>query len=411
MNQKVYFRRNTVAAFVSLNYIFNEINHMPSQTTPSALIPEPAKKINYIDHLKVVLTILVVLHHSFITYGAPGGWYYSQKTTHIGALIPMTMFVAINQAFFMGFFFFLSAYFIKSSYQKKGAKQFVFDRLKRLGIPLVFYSFILSPILIYLVYYFGKGHHISFLQFLSGFDDWIDFGVLWFVAALLLFTLVYVLWRGVAKEAATKTLAVPSAGMIVLFAVITGGISFLVRLVFPVGWVLKPVGFQLGHFTQYVVLFVLGISAYKNKWLDKLPYRTGKQMLILVVLLILFFPCFYIIELKTDMPLDWFNGGFHWQSLLYAVWEQVIGFAIITMLLTFGKQWWNNSSVLLSKLSRYTFAVYIFHPLVLISLALYATSWAIDPSVKLLIVAPLAVIGSFLLASVIVLIPGVKKII
>src|ERR1700743_3189620 len=139
MNQKVYFRRNTVAAFVSLNYIFNEINHMPSQIAPSALIPEPAKKINYIDHLKVVLTILVVLHHSFITYGAPGGWYYSQKTTHIGALIPMTMFVAINQAFFMGFFFFLSAYFIGPSYKRKGAARFIGDRLLRLGIPLLFY--------------------------------------------------------------------------------------------------------------------------------------------------------------------------------------------------------------------------------------------------------------------------------
>jgi hypothetical protein len=95
----------------------------------------------------------------------------------------------------MGFFFFLSAYFIPGSYNKKGAARFVKDRLLRLGIPLVFYSFVLSPVLIYLVYYFGKGHHITFIQFLGGFHDWIDFGVLWFVAALLLFTFVYVLWR------------------------------------------------------------------------------------------------------------------------------------------------------------------------------------------------------------------------
>lgn len=384
---------------------------MPAQTKPSALIPDSSKKINYIDHLKVVLTVLVVLHHSFITYGAPGGWYYSQKTTHMGALIPMTMFVAINQAFFMGFFFFLSAYFITSSYQKKGAKQFVLDRLKRLGIPLVFYSFILSPVMIYLVYYFGEGHHIGFLQFLGGFDDWIDFGVLWFVAALLLFTLIYVLWRNIIKSRPARIFAVPSAGKIILFAVFIGVVSFFVRTVFPVGWVLKPVGFQLGHFSQYIALFILGLTAYKNEWLKKLSYRTGKQMLGLVIVLILFFPVFYIIKQLTNMPLDWFNGGFHWQALLYAVWEQVIGFSIITVLLTFGKRWWNNSLALLSKFSRYTFAVYIFHPLVLISLALLATDWAIDPSVKLLIVAPLAVIGSFLLASVVVLIPGVKKII
>ena len=118
---------------------------MNAQASPSALIPEQQKKIFYIDNLRVILTILVVLHHTFITYGAPGSWYYMQKTTQQAALIPMTMFVAVNQSFFMGFFFFLSAYFIRSSYEKKGAAKFVKDRLIRLGIPLIFYSFILGP--------------------------------------------------------------------------------------------------------------------------------------------------------------------------------------------------------------------------------------------------------------------------
>jgi peptidoglycan/LPS O-acetylase OafA/YrhL len=80
-------------------------------TDKPAIVTTPGK-IVYIDHLKVVLTVLVVMHHAFITYGAPGGWYYAQKTTLTGALVPMTAFVAVNQAFFMGFFFFLSALFI-----------------------------------------------------------------------------------------------------------------------------------------------------------------------------------------------------------------------------------------------------------------------------------------------------------
>ena len=163
-------------------------------------MPEQSNKIFYIDNLKVGMITLVVIQHVLITYGVDGGWYYAQKTTLPGALVPMTLLAIINQSFFMGLFFFLSAYFITGSYNKKGVVRFVKDRLIRLGIPLVFYSFVLSPVLIYLVYYFGEGHHISFIQFLSGFHDWIDFGVLWFVAALLLFTLVYVLWRMVSKK-------------------------------------------------------------------------------------------------------------------------------------------------------------------------------------------------------------------
>ncbi|NCD70110.1 acyltransferase family protein [Mucilaginibacter agri] len=384
---------------------------MSTQTSPSALIPEPPKKIVYIDHLKVVLTVLVVLHHTFITYGAPGGWYYSQKTTHVGAIIPMTMFVAINQAFFMGFFFFLSACFIPSSYRKKGAARFVTDRLIRLGIPLVFYSFVLSPILSYLVYYFAEGHHITYMQYLGGFDGWIDFGVLWFVAALLLFTLIYVLWKLIAGNYRLKPTAVPKTGTIVLAAIATGVVSFLVRTVFPVGWVLKPLGFQLSYFTQYIVLFIVGLIAADNNWLATLADKTGKQMARLVILLVILFPVFYVIKVVMNTPLEWYSGGMHWQSLLYAVWEQLIGFSIITALLSYGKKLWNKPSVLLQNLSRYTFGVYIFHPLVLISTALAFRNLAIDPAIKLLFVAPLVVVCSFLLAAIIVKIPGVKKVI
>jgi surface polysaccharide O-acyltransferase-like enzyme len=65
----------------------------------------------------------------------------------------------------------------------------------------------------------------------------------------------------------------------------------------------------------------------------------------------------------------------------------------------------------LAKLSRYTFAVYIFHPLVVISASLAVHNWNIDPALKLLVVAPVAVVASFLLAGLLVLLPGVKKVI
>jgi len=384
---------------------------MPVQSQLSALITEQSKKIHYINTLKVLLTILVVLHHCFITYGAPGGWYYTEKTTQTAAIVPMTIFVSVNQSFFMGFFFFLSAYFIKPSYDRKGAVKFITDRLLRLGLPLVFYSFILSPILSYLVYYFGYGHHITYLQYLGGFHPWIDFGVLWFVAALLLFTLVYVGVRAIVKNGAGKPLAAPSAGTIILFAAAVGIVSFFVRTRLPVGWVLKPVGFQPAHFSQYIALFILGLVAYKNNWLNTITFKTGKRLFFFFLFLLMFFPVFYIIQTKFHMPGEWYSGGFHFQAILYAVWEQLIGFSIITALLVFGRELWNRSSPLLAKLSRYTFAVYIFHPLVVISASMVVRNWNIDPALKLLVVAPVAVVGSFLLASVVVLIPGVRKII
>ncbi|RKR80356.1 surface polysaccharide O-acyltransferase-like enzyme [Mucilaginibacter gracilis] len=377
----------------------------------TALPSGQSNKLFYIDNIKILLTVLVVLHHLFIAYGASGGWYYMQKTTHIGALVPMTMFVSTNQSFFMGFFFLLSAYFTGPSYDRKGAGQFIADRLLRLGIPLLFYSFILSPFISYLVYYFAKGHHITYLQYLSGYDTWIDPGVMWFVAALLIFTLIYVAVRSLVKITFKKSLQIPGIGAILLFAVVLGIISFLARIMFPGGWVLKPLGFQLGHFPQYIALFIVGLLAYQNQWFDGLSERTGKHLKWSAWLCLLFFPVFFIIRVKLNMPVAWYSGGFHWQSLLYAVWEQWIGLSILTALLSSGKRSWNTSSPLFGKLSRCSFAVYLFHPLVIVALTLAVRNWAVDPTIKLLLVAPLAVLGSFLLGTFILLIPGVKRII
>jgi len=67
--------------------------------------------------------------------------------------------------------------------------------------------------------------------------------------------------------------------------------------------------------------------------------------------------------------------------------------------------------MLFGSLVRCSFAVYIFHPIVIVALNLLLRNWAVDAAVKLLIVAPLAVLGSFLLGKIILWITGVKRII
>lgn len=373
--------------------------------------PGTANHLIYIDNIKVLLTILVVLHHTLITYSSSDGWYYNEPTLFKGAKRVMIMFVSVNQSFFMGFFFLLAAYFTGSSYKKKGASKFVLDRLVRLGIPVLFYSFILTPFICYLVYYFGKGDHIRFVEYLSRYDSWIDLGVTWFAAALLLFTLIYVASRKLFTIRTYRPLMAPDLTTVLWFALGLGIISFLVRMIFPVGWVLKPVGFQLGHFPQYIALFIIGLFAAQNNWFEQLSDKMGRPLKRSAYLCLLFFPVFFFIALKLNTPISYFSGGFHWQALIYALWEQWIGISILTALLIIGKKSWNTTSKLSRQSARSSFAVYIFHPLVIVVVTLVFRNWQVDAAVKLLVVAPLTVLFSFLLGSLVILIPGVKKII
>jgi surface polysaccharide O-acyltransferase-like enzyme len=213
------------------------------------------------------------------------------------------------------------------------------------------------------------------------------------------------------KRRPSKPIAVPSSKMILCFAVGVGVISFLVRIVFPIGWILKPVGFQLAYFSQYVALFILGLVAAKNNWLDAFPNDKGKKFARYAPRTLLLLLVIFVIEKVAKMPQAWLTGGLHWLQLLYAVFEQLLGFCIIVALLTFGKKLWNKTSPFMGMLARNAFAVYIFHPLVVVGLALSLRNWNVDPAFKFLVVAPLAVVGSFLLASVTMLIPGVRKVI
>lgn len=370
---------------------------------------EAKDKIVYIDNLRVLLTILVVLHHTFISYGAPGGWYFTDPTTSKPALIIMTLFVATNQAFFMGFFFFLSALFTGPSYKKKGNKQFIADRLKRLGIPLLFYSFIFSPVLNFLVYKYGYGKPATFTQYLGGYDDWIDFGVLWFVAALLVFTLVYVALKKFGNNINHERYRFPGNKAILLFALVLGVVSYFVRMVFPIGWVLYPIGFQLAHFPQYICMFILGIIASRNGWMQDIDLKKAKRwMLVALLLVFVVFPLMFIL---ANSPIDTFQGNGTWQSFLAAMWEQLTGISIMVAISGIALHKWNYTTALLQKMSRAAYATYIFHPLVVISICILLRQWQVDPAIKLLVAAPTAVILAFALARLIIKLPVVKNII
>ncbi len=93
------------------------------------------------------MTVLVILHHTAITYGAIGGWWWQeiQPNGSISSLL-LILFCTTNQAYFMGFFFLLAGYFTPPSLERKGYARFIVDRFIRLGLPLVAFIVILGPV-------------------------------------------------------------------------------------------------------------------------------------------------------------------------------------------------------------------------------------------------------------------------
>lgn len=366
---------------------------------------------NYIDNIRVLLTMLVVLHHAAVTYGASGGWYYKEEAGGFATQLPLTVFISVNQSFFMGLFFFLSSYFIPSSYERKGTGKFLLDRFKRLGIPLVFYSLVISPVTIY-VAIAHQYPELSFKDYYLCHEHWIETGVLWFTAALLIFTSAFVLLQYFSTKKDKHSSKFPSNRSIVAFAFALGIISFLVRIIFPIGWTLPALGFQFAHFPQYIALFIIGIIAHRNQWLSTLSYQQGKVWLwVAVALIVIGFPGIYILKIITHSELDAFLGGVTIQSFVNALWEQLLGISIIVALLSIGKYTLNNQGAFLKTLSRSAYAVYIIHPFVLVCISILLKDFSIAPLLKFVITGVAAIAVSFIASIILVRIPFMRDII
>jgi len=376
-------------------------------------------RLLYIDNLRILLTILVILHHLAIGYGAPGNNIYVEEgEISMVSTILLTLFVAINQAFFMGFFFMISSYFTPGSYDRKGAGAFVLDRLKRLGIPLLFYIVVIDPLLTFVLarFYGYAGSLGQFLRLhLQNTLDYKSLGVgpLWFVAALLIFSLVYVLWRLLPLPEITVVRTdskAPSNLAIAVFALVLGLITFVVRIWIPVGQQFELLGFQFAHFVQYIALFIVGILAYRGDWFSGLTAAQGKVWFRNALILIVLFPVLFVVVGALEGDVDKAFGGFRWQSLAYSVWEQFMCMAMVVTLLVWFRSRCNQRGTLAQKMSAAAYATYSFHRPVITLLAIALVSISLDLAPKFVLVAPLAVALSFLVGYAVKKLPLARNI-
>ena len=372
-------------------------------------------RLLYIDNIRILLISLIVLLHLVITYGGPGDWYYREikfENIDLMSKIVYALFNATVQGFALGLFFMISGYFTAAAYQRKGTWGFIGGRLLRLGVPLLFQVFVIQPVLIYALW---NKNGLSFPVFIAGYFSKPGnpgFGPLWFVEALLYFSLLYVLWRQITKSTDTgreKKFDIPGNAAIAIFALLMGLVSFIVRIWLPVGWTCQPLNFQFPHFAQYIAMFTAGTIAYNGNWFERLSDNAGKFWLKSVLIVILSFPVFLFLggPAGGDFSL---MGGLNWQSLFYSVWEQIVCVGMTAGLIYLFRTRYNRQGTLAQSLSASAFTVYIIHAPVLVFISLALKNLTLYPLLKFFLTAPLMLSACFILGNIIRKLPGARSI-
>jgi fucose 4-O-acetylase-like acetyltransferase len=271
--------------------------------------PDPARappRNAGIDTVRVLTTMLVILHHTAITYGGSGGWFWRERPNASSPLL--VMFNAVNQSYFMGLFFLLAGYYTPGSFDRKGPRQYLADRLVRLGVPLMAFFLVLYPLTEALAASAG-GHGLLPAWLHAMVHGPRGPGPLWFAIALLIFAAGYAVWRALPWRPAAPAMALPPVPMIATAIVATGLTAFVVRLVMPVGREL--LWLQLGYFPSYVLLFVAGIAAAPGRLLERVTWRAALPWLALTVVALATLP----VMASTRAAAGGFEGGMNVNAL------------------------------------------------------------------------------------------------
>lgn len=343
----------------------------------------PTKRIVYIDVLRIFLTCLVVAHHAAQAYGPTGGvWVVNDpaKAQWLGK------FFFVNASYMMGLYFFISGYFMLFSIRRKTTGEFVKDRLFRLGIPLLFFTFLVFLPFNYLLFS-PKTNILEFFLDTYFHKPPIATGHLWFVASLLFYSFIYLfLFGGNQEKDPDRKKPAFRNYYIFIYIILLSVVSGLVRLYYPIDvWRTWLIPVEVAHIPQYLSMFLLGALFNRYGWLESLPKATGWLVLSMAV----------IVYLVTNQLPDQIRQFWLTASLV----ESLLCVGISMGLLTFYRQFVNNPNALVDQLSASTYGIYLFHLLIVIFFQSIFLNWKAGANTKFLIVTLLSILASFILTA------------
>jgi len=326
----------------------------------------------YLDALKVFLTVSVVTFHVTCCFACDScikfNMYFCKSIdgpfTREGCLrhafidLVGRPFIQLNNAYFMYLFFFISGFFTPGSLDKKGLREFLRDRVKRLGLPAVAWYVALGPLLAFLSARVVMGVPLQYGQH----GMWLIPGPPWFVVVLFFFCGVY----GFVQTADGGTpckIAFPRVSTFLSVGVLLGLVNISLGD--------APFFVFMGGAKQFVnsaVFFWGGIAARRNGWaqhLEQLPVRALRFLRALTLLLGFLIWLLVAVAFRNDVS-----------DTQVGVVQGVFSVAVSLTLLDSFRRVFTGASSIVRFMSDAAYTVYLIHPWVL-ALAVWAYAHAL----------------------------------
>lgn len=375
-------------------------------------------RLFFIDNIRWLMIIFVVMTHAAVTYSNLGMWYYIEPAKlDIVSLAFFGIYQSYMQAYSMGLLFLIAGYFVPGSFDRKGFSKFLSDRAVRLGIPtLIYMLFINSTINYFFLAYEWTATRPSVWQFFMDYIRTLNFlsgsGPMWFALALLIFSAAYAVFRLLRRgqKSPQREGELPGHLAVAGLSLFIAAFAFSIRLVQPIGS--SIMNMQLGYFSQYIVLFIVGIIASRKNLLVRIPYSFG--MIWFKAALIggsIFWLGIQILGGGLSGDFVKYEGGLYWQSAAYALWESFFCVGICLGIIVIFRRSFDVQGMFKRFLSDNYFSVYVFHPPILILVTLVLREFRWPPIIKFTIACAIAIPLCFIVSHLVLRrIPLLKRV-
>ncbi|KAA0548634.1 acyltransferase [Bacillus sp. BGMRC 2118] len=325
------------------------------------------------DWIRVIATMGVFLYHCLM-FVNPFPWHVKNGEVDSGGILLVSLFLG---SWMMPIFFAVSGISAAYALKKRNVKEYVKERVVRLGVPLVFGVFILSPPQVYMERLANNQFHDSFFLFFPKYFEgvYLDFGGtgnfaffglhLWFLLVLLLFSI----------------LTIPLFRFVPRITKLRLSHFFVLPILLFVSGIVKTQGLGGYDLIFYLIIFIYGYYFFSSDGFKPALRSSVKIHFILAILT----SVMYIVWFMNAFPLP----GTVQDMFFYAV-KILNCWSLVLCIFYLADRYLSFSNDFLNYAGEASMPFYVLHQPVIVILCYFIKGYSWSIPAKLLFLLPVS---------------------
>ena len=351
------------------------------------------KRVHWLDNLRTITILFVVLYHIGGVYEAGDLWGWFWIVDDPDTITWVGIIGIIFDVMVMPIMFFISGYLTPASKHNKTDWEFIKGKIKRLMIPWLIAVFTLIPIYKFIFLYsrnLPQEHWTTYFHITNpNSQNW-----LWFLPVLFTFDIIYLLFVKARIKIPNISLKVAALGIFIIgltYSFMIGGI-----LGFR-SWTLTPlIDFENERLLLYFMMFLLGVFYYRKDALAEIP---KKKTLYIIANSIAWVPITFHIFARI-YPF-FYPDSFAVTPTYRLIWWSSFYLSLLCLVYLMVETFWryfDKTGKIWGELNRNSYGVYIIH---VIGIGIFGTL-LLELKISALIKYPILIILTYIGSNTIV---------